>query len=117
MAYPALAATSRARKRSVVGVRWQFLVGGERIDAAAGDFIFAPRDIPHASVVRSERARMLVTPSLAGVEQLFVLLGTPVTGAEPPADAVMPPPPEMARLFEEVGCEILGPPLRLDELT
>ena len=35
-----------------------FLVGDERIDVAAGDFLFAPRDIPHAYVVRSERARI-----------------------------------------------------------
>ena len=45
---------------------------------------FAPRDVPHAYIVRSERARMLVTNSPAGVEQLFVSLGVPVTGAEPP---------------------------------
>ena len=38
-----------------------FVVGDERIDVAAGDFLFAPRDIPHGYVVRSERARMLVT--------------------------------------------------------
>ena len=94
-----------------------FLVGGERIDTVEGDFLFAPRDIPHAYVVRSGRARMLVTTSPAGVEQLFVSLGTPVTGPEPPTDAVMPPPPEMARLFGDYGCEILGPPLSLDDLS
>jgi quercetin dioxygenase-like cupin family protein len=94
-----------------------FLVGDERIDATAGDFLFAPRNIPHAYVVRSERARMLVTSSPAGVEQLFVSLGSPVAGAEPPTDVVMPSPPEMARLFGEVGCEILGPPISLADLA
>src|SRR5690348_3350001 len=49
-----------------------FLVGDERIDVAAGDFLFAPRDIPHAYVVRSERSRILSTISPAGIEQLFV---------------------------------------------
>jgi hypothetical protein len=63
-----------------------FLVGDERIDVAAGDFLFAPRDIPHAYVVRSERARILSTISPAGIEQLFVSLGTPAAGAEPPTD-------------------------------
>lgn len=92
------------------------LVGDERIDLAAGDFLFAPRDIPHANVVRSERARMLVTCSPAGIEQLFVSLGTPVSGAEPPTDAVMPPMDETARLFAGYGVDILGPPLSLDEL-
>src|SRR5213080_3433626 len=33
------------------------VVGKERIDLAAGDYLFAPRGIAHAYVVRSERAR------------------------------------------------------------
>ena len=58
---------------------------------------------------------MLCTTSPAGVEQFFVLHGIPVTDAEPPTDTVMPPMPEMVRLFAEYGCEILGPPLSLDD--
>ena len=42
-------------------------VGDERIDLEAGDYCFGPRDIPHAYVVRSERARMLVTISPVGL--------------------------------------------------
>ena len=94
-----------------------FQVGDERIDVTAGDFLFAPRDVPHAYVVRSERARMLVTASPGGVEQVFVSLGVPVTGSEPPADAVMPPMDELVRLFAGYGCEILGPPLSLSDLS
>ena len=93
------------------------LVGEERIDLAAGDYLFAPRGIAHSYVVRSERARMLVTLSPAGVAQLFVSLGVPVTDAEPPTDAVMPPMDEVARLFGDHGVEILGPPLSLDDLS
>ena len=91
-------------------------VGDERIDLEAGDYCFGPRGVPHAYLVRSERARMLVTISPSGSEQLFVSLGIPVTGTEPPADVVMPPMPEMARLFADYGAEILGPPHTLDEL-
>ena len=94
-----------------------FVVGDERIDLAAGGYLFGPRDIPHAYVVRSERARMLVTASPGGIEQLFVSLGTPVAGAEPPTDVVMPPMPEMARLFAAHGAEILGPPPSLGDLS
>ena len=94
-----------------------FVVGDERSDLAAGDFLFAPRDITHAYVVRSERARMLVTASPGGVEQLFVTLGVPVTGSEPPVDAVMPPMDELVPLFAGYGCEILGPPLSLSDLS
>jgi len=92
-------------------------VGDERIDLAAGDYCFGPRGIPHAYLVRSERARMLVTISPSGSEQLFVSLGVPVTSAEPPTDTVMPPMPEMARLFAGYGAEILGPPPSLSDLS
>ena len=91
-------------------------LGDERIDLEAGDYCFGPRGIPHAYLVRSERARMLVTISPSGSEQLFVSLGVPVTSAEPPTETVMPPMPEMARLFASYGAEILGPPPALDEL-
>jgi quercetin dioxygenase-like cupin family protein len=91
-------------------------VGDERIDLEAGDYCFGPRGVPHAYLVRSERSRMLVTVSPSGSEQLFVALGVPVTGAARPTETVMPPMPEMARLFAEYGAEILGPPHTLDEL-
>src|SRR5262249_11682508 len=45
------------------------VVGGERIDLRTGDYSFAPRGVPHTWIVRSERARMLVTVSPAGLEQ------------------------------------------------
>jgi quercetin dioxygenase-like cupin family protein len=93
-----------------------FLVGEERIDVGPGGFLFAPRDIPHAYVVRSERARMLVTASPGGIEQVFVTLGVPVTGGEPPTDAVLPME-EAVRLFASYGAEILGPPLSLSDLS
>jgi quercetin dioxygenase-like cupin family protein len=92
------------------------LVGDERIDLSAGDFAFAPRDIAHAYVVRSERARMLVTLSPAGLEELFVACGVPVTGEEPPPGEVLPPIDELVRLFAGYGCEILGPPPSLSDL-
>ena len=91
-------------------------VGDERIDLNAGDFLFGPRGIAHAYIVRSERARMLVTASPGGVEELFVSLGVPVTGSEPPTDAVMPPMDKLVRLFADYDCEILGPPLSLSDL-
>ena len=90
------------------------LVGDERLDLTVGDYVFAPRGVAHAYVVRSERARMLVTASPGGVEQFFVRHGIPVTGSEPPTAAVMLPMDELVRLFADYGCEILGPPLSLD---
>ena len=91
--------------------------GDERIDLEAGDYFFVPRGVVHAYLVRSERARMLVTISPSGTEQLFVSLGVPVTGPEPPTEAVMPPMPELVRLFASYGTEILGPPPSLVDLS
>jgi quercetin dioxygenase-like cupin family protein len=92
------------------------LVGGQRLDLAAGDFAFAPRGIAHAYVVRSERARMLTTLSPAGLEEAFVGNGIPVTGDEPPAEEVLPLPAEIARVFAGYGVEIVGPPPALGDL-
>ena len=91
-------------------------VGDERIDLEAGDYCFGPRGIAHAYLVTSDRARMLVTISPSGSEQLFVSLGVPVTDAEPPTDTVMPPMPELVRLFGSYGAEIVGPPPTLADL-
>jgi quercetin dioxygenase-like cupin family protein len=93
------------------------MLGDERTDLEAGDYCFVPRGVRHAYLVRSERARMLVTISPSGTEQLFVSLGVPVTGSEPPTDTVMPPLPELVRLFAAYGTEILGPPPSLDDLS
>ena len=92
------------------------LVGDERIDLHPGDYLFAPRGVVHATIVRSDRARVLTTISPAGLEQLFVELGVPVTDAEPPTDVVMPPMDETARLFGGYGVDIVGPPPTLEEL-
>ena len=91
------------------------VVGEQRMDLGVGDYLFASRGTPHAYVVRSERARMLVTVTPPGPEELFISLGVPVTGAEPPADTVMPPIKEMAQQFARYNCEILGPPLSLSD--
>jgi quercetin dioxygenase-like cupin family protein len=86
-------------------------VGGERFDLAAGDYAFAPRDAPHAYVVRSERARMLVTYCPAGLEGLFVTLGVPVVGeVGAPAEDVSLPIEETIERFAAYGVEVVGPP-------
>jgi quercetin dioxygenase-like cupin family protein len=93
------------------------LVGDERIDLGPGDYCFAPRGIPHTWIVRSEHARMLVTLSPAGLEQAFVSLGVPVSGAARPTEPVIPPFDEVVRQFAGYGVEILGPPPSLADLS
>ena len=43
-------------------------VGDERMDAGPGDYVFAPMGVPHAFLVTSEYAEMLVTFVGAGTE-------------------------------------------------
>jgi quercetin dioxygenase-like cupin family protein len=90
-----------------------FLIGDERIRAAAGDFAFAPVGVSHAFRFESPEARVLVlcTPGGAGHEGLFRAIGEPATAREipPPPDA----PPDLdrlARLAAKHGTTILGPP-------
>ncbi len=94
------------------------LAGDERIDATAGDFVFVPRGTPHSYIVTSERARLLATFSPAGIEAIFVEVGVRDDGHGAPslADAVLPPPEELARTFARYGCEIVGPPPTLADL-
>jgi quercetin dioxygenase-like cupin family protein len=87
------------------------IVGEEQIDLSEGDFALVPRDTPHAYLVRSDRARMLVTFSPAGFENAFIDLGVAVAESpEPPVETVIPSAEEMSRAFAPYGCEILGPP-------
>jgi quercetin dioxygenase-like cupin family protein len=84
--------------------------GDAEIQLTAGDYGFVPRGLPHAYLVTSEHARMLVTFSPSGFEEVFVEFGAPMNDGPPPEDAVMPAPDEMARLLAPYGCEIVGPP-------
>jgi hypothetical protein len=59
---------------------------------------------------------MLVTLCPGGLEELFVTSGIPVTGDVPPAENVLPPPEEIARLLAEHGVEVVGFPPVVDEL-
>src|SRR5581483_8765471 len=86
------------------------VVDGERLELSTGDFAVVPRGVPHAYLVRSERARMLVTFSPAGFEEVLGDLGVAVEGDEPPADAVQPSPEQAVAAFAAYGCELVGPP-------
>ena len=87
------------------------LVDGECSELSEGDYALVSRNTPHAYVVRSQRARMLVTFSPSGFEEAFTDLGVPVDSSlEPPVETVMPSPEEVVAAFAPYGCEILGPP-------
>jgi mannose-6-phosphate isomerase-like protein (cupin superfamily) len=95
---------------SVLEGRVIFEVGGTRLAASVGDFVFAPRGLPHRFAVDSDEARLLVLVVPGGFERFFVEVGRPADAATlPPAEE--PDPEAVARAAEPYGVETLGPPL------
>jgi quercetin dioxygenase-like cupin family protein len=86
-------------------------VGDEQLELSQGAFALVPRGVPHAYLVTSDVARMLVTFSPAGFDEAFVDMGVDAADcAEPPVDEVMPPIEAVVAAFAPYGCEIVGPP-------
>lgn len=91
-----------------------FYIGHERtrVVAGPGDYINAPRDLPH--FFRNEgtvptRGAIIIAP--AGLENFFAAFGTPLP--TPDSDPVPPTAEQIAKLNEiapQYGLEILGPP-------
>jgi quercetin dioxygenase-like cupin family protein len=65
-----------------------FVVGDTTIEAAAGDYLFGPRDIPHGYTVGDAGCRMLFLLMPGGMEELIIAT------SEPAASRTLPPPPE-----------------------
>ena len=89
-----------------------FLVGGERIVARSGGFVYGPRGIPHIFQVTSEGpSRFLLVAEPGGFEAMVRAAGVPAT--EPGLPPSESPPPDMELLGAAAaaqGIEILGPP-------
>lgn len=84
-------------------------VGEETIEAAAGDFAWAPRDIPHGYTVGPNGCRMLFLCTPAGFENLVREMSVPA------GQRTLPPPSDeepdfelIARVAEQNGCELLA---------
>lgn len=83
---------------------YQFQVGEERYEMKAGDTIFLPRNVPHAFVQLTERAKVLVSFMPAGKMESFFKKTDAWTSP--------PTPQEIALLFEEHGMKVVGLPLK-----
>jgi mannose-6-phosphate isomerase-like protein (cupin superfamily) len=93
------------------------VIGDERFEARAGDFVLAPRGVPHAWVVTSDTVEMLVTCGPAGregdgghgIDGFFREVADPVADGERPAPR-MPDPELFAARMAHYGIELVGPP-------
>ena len=83
-----------------------FQVGEEKFQMKPGDTIFLPKNVPHAFIQLSEKARMLVTYVPAGKMEGFFKATNQWT--TPPTKE------EIAKVFEEHGMKVVGPPLKRD---
>lgn len=86
----------------------RFRLGGDLSHAPAGSFVFVPRGVPHCfQSVGDEPARILVLFTPAGIEEFFDrfadLPDGPVTAAD------------FARLGNDAGMTVLGPPLAVTD--
>jgi quercetin dioxygenase-like cupin family protein len=81
--------------------------GGQTVNAAAGDFVYTPKDVPHKYAVVGKRpARVLLLFSRPGFESFFAEGGTPLD--QEPAG---PPDAEAFRsLVEKYEMELLETP-------
>ena len=88
-----------------------FEVGETSIEASAGDYVFAPRDIPHRFVVGDRGCRMLFIMVPGGFEDLVTATSRPAESRSLPSGAEPEPTAEQVEQLKaavrEHGCELL----------
>jgi len=89
----------------------QLWVGGNRIEARAGSFVYGPRDVPHTFEVTSDEARFLLVTEPAGFERFLREASQPAGSLTiPPAPETPPDIHELVSIAASYGIEIQGPP-------
>ena len=97
----------------VIDGEFTFYVGDKVVKAKAGDYLLAPKDIPHTYTVDSEgHARVLMICSPAGFENL-------VREMSIPASSLTPPPPgeassdysNLMEITHKYGTEFIDRPM------
>ena len=84
--------------------KYLFQVGEDKYEMKTGDTIFLPRDVPHAFIQFSKKAKVIVSYLPAGkMEEFFS--ATDRWNSPPSRD-------EIIKVFEEHDMKVVGPPLR-----
>jgi quercetin dioxygenase-like cupin family protein len=73
---------------------------GEEVTLRPGEYLLAPRGIPHSYRVGEQPARWLVTSIPSGFERFVAAV----------SELAEPDPEQLGRIAAEHGIEILGPP-------
>jgi len=86
--------------------------GDDRFVLAAGGAAAVPMGVPHTFRVDSDRARVLVLSTPAGLERMVRDASVPAAVRRlPPEGTPRPTPEELERIFRAHGQVNLGPPL------
>ena len=91
----------------VVEGEYLFQVGDEKHSMQAGDTIFLSRNVPHAFVQLTEKARTIVSYLPAGKMEAF--FATTDKWASPPTED------EIRKVFADHDMQVVGPPLNKKE--
>jgi mannose-6-phosphate isomerase-like protein (cupin superfamily) len=84
-------------------------VGGTTIEAAAGDYAFGPRGLPHKYKVGPQGCRMLFILTPGGFEDLVRAMSVPAETRSLPSRDGAPPDMERVRAIAATyGCELLA---------
>ena len=88
-----------------------FRIGGQSIEASAGEWVYMPRGVEHSFQVKTSTAKALLVVTPAGIEEAFRRI------SEPARSPTLPPPPEgppdlsaMVTVLQEYGVELSPPP-------
>jgi quercetin dioxygenase-like cupin family protein len=94
----------------LVAGQMTLFVGDRQFALGEGQAALAPRGVPHAYRIESERARWLVINSPAGFERFLREASEPAPADElPPPERSVDPGP-VVQLATEYEIEVLGPP-------
>ena len=84
----------------------RYHIAGDEMQLDAGDFVMVPRDVPHAFLITSDRARVLTIQPSCECEPFYLGASEPLEGSARETD--------FGRIAESGrlngGIEILGPP-------
>ena len=92
----------------IIEGEYLFQAGDDQYRMKSGDTIFLPRNVPHAFVQLTEKAKVLVSYLPAGKMEDF--FKTTDGWTFPPS------PQEIAKVFEDHEMKVMGPPLKADGL-